>query len=498
MYYLQNTQTIHTVILSFDGVMTSLSKLRFNYYRRFCKLYDKSLNIPEYYTQNASLQTMYNDCPIPSKLITKEHLKDKVEEDLYAYSLDHGIKIHDGFDELYELLKSKKIDLIYTSTHPRKYTEPLFVLTGSLYRPSKFFYDDLSIYEKYKDEAKNILVIASDIEALKLANKYRYNVIYYPTVQEENDEITIRSMAVIHHLIEAINLVLDKSRQPRHQYLLFNGTHSLEENYQQLIKTTNISLRPALDLIYNEELNRPTEDEELEEEISNPILDEMFEEETVEEVKEETIEEVKEEIVEEVEETLPMIDDTEDLFEKTMVFNQEEIENFTLEPYDDKNGQTNNDISSIISELENRELNLNHTQIFSKEELKEFGMSEDDLYNDDEEENEESDSIFKIILNSFVYAFIDAIIVLLIYTAMSIGFYDWIFKKDGMLAFMQPIIKSIYQIAMTAFGSIASTLGSYINASATLVEGMAAFMLVTCVLWVFITLGNIITNKRKK
>ena len=81
---------------------------------------------------------------------------------------------------------------------------------------------------------------------------------------------------------------------------------------------------------------------------------------------------------------------------------------------------------------------------------------------------------------------------------MSIGLYDWIFKKDGMLAFMQPIIKSIYQIAMTAFGSIASTLGSYINASATLVEGMAAFMLVTCVLWVFITLGNIITNKRKK
>ena len=75
MYYSQNTQSIRTVILSFDGVMTSLSKLRYNYYRRFCKLYDQQLDNSVYFNQCHSFSTMYEHCPIPNTLITKENLE---------------------------------------------------------------------------------------------------------------------------------------------------------------------------------------------------------------------------------------------------------------------------------------------------------------------------------------------------------------------------------------------------------------------------------------
>ena len=81
MYYSQNTQNIRTVILSFDGVMTGLAKLRYNYYRRFCKLYDQKLDNETYFNQCHSFSTMYHHCPIASTLITEENLSKKVEED---------------------------------------------------------------------------------------------------------------------------------------------------------------------------------------------------------------------------------------------------------------------------------------------------------------------------------------------------------------------------------------------------------------------------------
>lgn len=495
MYYSQNTHSINTVILSFDSVVTGLAKLRYNYYRRFCKLYDYPLDLNQYYQDCYSYKTMYEHCTIPNQLISKDQLGKKVEEDLYAYSLNHGIKINEGFDELYELIRSKKMEIIYTSTHPKKYTEALFVLTGSLYRPSQFYYDDDSVYVAHAHRPSEVLVITSDTHTLKLANKYHYNVIYYPMVEEENDEITIRSFAVIHHLIEAINLILDKWREPRHQYLLLKDNVSLDDAYQHLIKTSSSTLHDAITKIYNAEKEAALAQELIEEKFEDLEEDLNINEELSEEenftlpVLEEEIETITNE-----EHSLPIIEDSEELFEKTMIFNFEkdqiEEENFTLEPFEDENTETHTDIASILNELNQRDQNINHTKVFTKEELKEFGMSENDLYNEDEKESEEKEPIYLTLFNSLVYAIIDSIIVLLAYLAFSIGLYDWIFTKNAPLSFINTIVASIIRISTQLFGNISSTLGQLFNASASLEEGISVFILLTLILWVSIFIKN--------
>lgn len=485
MYYPQNTHSINTVILSFDSVVTGLAKLRYNYYRRFCKLYDHHLDVAQYFEDCHSYQTMYSHCPIPSQLITSNQLGSKVEDDLYAYCLNHGIKIQEGFDELYELIRSKNMKLIYTSTHPKKYTEPLFVLTGSLYRPSKFYYDDESIYEEHKNHPNEVLVITSDIHTLKLANKYHYNVIFYPMVQDENDEITIRSFAVIHHLIEAINLILDKWREPRHQYLLINDQTTIDEAYNDLLKKSSSTLHSAITKIYNEEKVLQTQESVIEEECNQaePIISEE---------KEATIEEKQ---------IAPILEDGEELFEKTMVFNFEtdelEEESFTLEPFEEEHSDTKTDIETILNDLHQRDEDINHTKVFTKEELKEFGMSEEDLYLEDEDEEiENKEPLFITLFNSFIYAIVDAIIVLLAYLALSIGLYDWVFKPNAPLSFVNNLVKLILDISMKLFGNIAESIGQTLNASASLVEGMAVFAFLTIVLWIVVFIKNLILNRR--
>lgn len=514
MYYSQNTKNITTVILSFDGVMTSLSKLRFNYYRRFCKLYDQQLDVKEYYHLCASYQTMYNSCPIPSRLITKGALHKKVEEDLYAYSQHHGVKLNEGFDELYEIIKFKKLRLIYTSSHSSIYTEPLFALTGSLYRPHEFSFDYTETFNQYKDRPNEVLVIASDMQTLQLANEYRFNVIYYPSIQMENDEITIRSLAVIHHLLEAINIILDSSRLPKNQYILIDNHNTLEENYNKVIQTANTTLHAAIQAIYEKEQENvigeiyfPEETvitQQREEQIDLSDNDEKSTEVHEQEVNKKDVQEKSfiQKLLEEVDYEEEQIEknkiDSEELFEKTIVLNTEDLEeeqSFTLDPIEGLTEDTNTDLDSIIDALNNKDQKQEHTKIFTKEELKEFGMSEDDLYDEDEEDDDHT-PILILLFNSFIYAAIDTIIFMLIYLAMSIGLYDWIFKPGGILSFLQPIIKIIYSISMRVFGGIASTLGNFINASPTLVEGIAVFSFITIILWIILFLIDYIRERK--
>ena len=54
MYYKQSTKQVKLVILSFDDVMFDLTRLRYNYYRRLCKLYNVSLNKEDFFNNQGS------------------------------------------------------------------------------------------------------------------------------------------------------------------------------------------------------------------------------------------------------------------------------------------------------------------------------------------------------------------------------------------------------------------------------------------------------------
>ena len=84
MYYPQSTKDIRLVIMSFDDVMFDLTHLRYNYYRRLCRLYNTQLNREEFIRNIGSSRIMFKDSPIDHALLTTEALIDKIETDLYS------------------------------------------------------------------------------------------------------------------------------------------------------------------------------------------------------------------------------------------------------------------------------------------------------------------------------------------------------------------------------------------------------------------------------
>ena len=120
-----------------------------------------------------------------------------------------------------------------------------------------------------------------------------------------------------------------------------------------------------------------------------------------------------------------------------------------------------------------------------------YGREEDD------QEDDESLPLIKIVLNTFIYAVIDAILILLMYLALSIGLYDWIFKDNSPLSFIQNIVKLIHNVSMKVFSSISCIIGQSINASQSLIEGMAVFILITIVLWVILFIIELIRSKKR-
>ena len=78
--------------LVFDDVMFDLTHLRYNYYRRLCRLYNTQLNREEFIRNIGSSRIMFKDSPIDHALLTTEALIDKIETDLYRQKLREEIE----------------------------------------------------------------------------------------------------------------------------------------------------------------------------------------------------------------------------------------------------------------------------------------------------------------------------------------------------------------------------------------------------------------------
>ena len=64
MFYKQTINNIKVVILSLDGGLLDLNRLRYNYFKRICKTHDVVLTKEEFEKALGNMKTMYNDFPI--------------------------------------------------------------------------------------------------------------------------------------------------------------------------------------------------------------------------------------------------------------------------------------------------------------------------------------------------------------------------------------------------------------------------------------------------
>ena len=252
MYYKQSTKDIKMVIMSFDDVMFDLTKLRYNYYRRLCKLYNVTLDKKSFLERQGSCRTMFADSPIDPALLNTENMIHKIETDLLAYCQMYGLKHKDGLVELMELFRQKKIPCVVTSTHPKKYTEPLLKLAALYHQPTEMIYDEQdmpclpdkayyqNILSRYGLKSQEVLLIASHMAAVRAANDLRMNVVAVPGLEEPSKEMEIRCLKVANSLLDVINIILEGRIAPlSDQYLLIRYDGSTQDLYQNSKRGAN-------------------------------------------------------------------------------------------------------------------------------------------------------------------------------------------------------------------------------------------------------------------
>ena len=120
MFYKQTVDNIKVVILSLDGGILDLNRLRFNYLKKICKIHNYDITKEEFEKSLGNMQTMYNNFPI-IKDINPDDLNELIERDLYEYAkLKPNSLIKEGTEEILQFFKQKNIKIAVISSHKIK------------------------------------------------------------------------------------------------------------------------------------------------------------------------------------------------------------------------------------------------------------------------------------------------------------------------------------------------------------------------------------------
>lgn len=552
MFYKQSTKNVKLVILSFDDVMFDLTKLRYNYYRRLCRLYNSPFDKHVFLNDLGSCRSMFSHCPIDAALLTQEAMISKIEEDLLAYSKMYGLRHRDGLVELMELFRQKKINCIVTSTHEKKYTEPLYKIAALYHRPTEIIYDNASIpclpnpelyqniLNRYQLQPAEVLVIAANRPTVLAANELRMNVIYLPDLEETTKEMEIRCLKVVNNLLEIINILLEGGHLAplADQYLLIrhNGnTQDLYQNYQHLhsIYRDQPTTLGVIETIYQNEYskaqkkeveeqiieqNKKPEEAILEQEdisvldtlesalgdenqMISSINEALTQKKEVNAIIEETPQVANEVINEEKSNPLADLFDTDDTLTLSSLEKKASVSNKEERPVDES-------LMQMIDEVSQNDNTSNEaydrTKIFTKEELKMLGIKEKDLLNNDDDidvdddEDTSNPSLPLSFLVNLGYALIDSCMLSLICGILMVGLNDWIASPSSLFHFIYLIFDKTGDLAVNLFGSFTASITKFMNTSEMFDGFLSVIILMTIVIWIILDIVSIIKNKNSK
>lgn len=548
MYYKQSTKNIKLVIMSFDDVMFDLTRLRYNYYRRLCKLYNETLDKKNFLNHQGSVRTMFANCPIDSALLSQENMVHKIETDLLAYCQMYGLKHRDGLVELMELFRQKKIPCIVTSTHPQSYTEPLFKLAALYHQPTEIIYDNESlpclpdptyyqmILTKYQVDPTEVLLIASHKQAVYAANLLRMNVIAVPGLEEPSKEMEIRCLKVVTSLLEIINIILEgRMALLSDQYLLIRydgGTQDLYHNYQHLrdVYRNDQSTLETIETIYQDEFSR-AQKENLEMQLQKQATVTPFQsdvsvlnslEDALNNEEKEIISTINEALAQKQDEITAQNDDDAIIHtpneEKlpTAVNPLEDMQDIdpsltldSLSQDEVSEPLPDDSLAKMINEVTQTDIpkindTMTKTKIFSKEELKLLGIKEEDLSDGSEEDedditnNEETPSLITSFFVNIGYALMDAILVALFGGVLMVGFHDWLSDTASPFHLIATLLDHFGDTAINLFNPLVSSLTAFFKTSEMFNGLLSVILLLSLVIWIVLDIVSIIKKIRSK
>lgn len=254
MFYKQTVNDIKVVILSLDGGLLDLNRLRFNYFKRICKIHNQVSTKEEFERSLGNMHTMYNNFPI-SQDIVSDDLNELIERDLYEYAkLKPNSLMKEGTEELLQFFKQKNIKIAVISTHKikraiqylqltRLYNYVDFIIGGDSNNPPLPDPYLLSIIlEQLNVTPKHALVVANYPSLLYAANQKLFNVIYLTDLCPAVNSISYRALKVAKNNLEVINIFLFARYDSMEMYSPLLGMSSdmsietLEQTYYKLLE----------------------------------------------------------------------------------------------------------------------------------------------------------------------------------------------------------------------------------------------------------------------
>ena len=254
MFYKQTVDNIKVVILSLDGGILDLNRLRFNYFKKICKIHNYDITKEDFENSLGNMQTMYNSFPI-TKDVVPDDLNELIERDLFEYAkLKPNSLIKEGTEEILQFFKQKNIKIAVISTHKikraiqylqltRLYNYIDFIIGGDSNNPPlPDPYLLTTVLEQLNVAPEDALVVANYPNLLYAANRKLMNVIYLTDLCPITNSITSRAFRVAKNNLEVINIYLFARYDSMEMYSPLLGMSSdmsvetLEQTYYKLLE----------------------------------------------------------------------------------------------------------------------------------------------------------------------------------------------------------------------------------------------------------------------
>lgn len=253
MFYKQNVDNIKLVILSLDGGLLDLNRLRYNYLKKICKMHNIKITKEEFEKSLGNMDTMYINLPIANE-IAPDDLNKLIERDLYEYAkLKPNSLIKEGAEDLLQFFRQKNIKVAVISTHKIKRAIQYLQLTR-LYNYVDFIiggdHDHLPLpdpsiltitLEQLNVNPKNALVVANFPSLLYGANRKFMNVVYVCDLCPATNSILSSAFRVAKNNLDIINIFLFARYDTMEMYSPLLGMSSdmslqaLKATYQRLL-----------------------------------------------------------------------------------------------------------------------------------------------------------------------------------------------------------------------------------------------------------------------
>lgn len=456
--YKQSIQNIEVAILSLDGVILDLNRMRFNYYNRLCKDHHITLDKLEFHHQLSNMYDMYTKLPLHN-IYESGVLNAKIERELFQYLSYSGVTVKEGVYELIEYFHQKNIKVAVISTHHTKNAVEYLKL-AKLYNKVHFIVGSDSkclplpsnqmleaIRNHFQVETHHVLVISSFLALQKAANASKMNIIHCDDFVEITSEDKQTCYKCVKDAFDVLNtLLFDKYAEETMYSSILGMNHSmshyeLDETYKNLNEkyADDKDLLDIVDQTYQYHISQLNEhhikdasilkstykkfvfeDEEDKETLqtSNEVVDNIsFEDETIKE-QDNSINEAPS-------------------FSHVKQLNKEEED----------------ELSALLKQIQKKDHDTNS----NKDDIKDFQLNLNDEDIESEENTNKEDNLFISIIFEFISATLTSLTLLFLGIVISVLLmHQW--GKGGFISIIEKLYTLYSAIVTTCFSFIFDSL----------------------------------------